>query len=44
MEKAREAGHTRSIGVSNFSAAEIGQLLELSFRSSRSSPVSRGGP
>jgi diketogulonate reductase-like aldo/keto reductase len=28
MEKAREAGHTRSIGVSNFSAAEIGQLLE----------------
>ena len=28
MEKARERGHTRSIGVSNFSASEIGRLLE----------------
>jgi 2,5-diketo-D-gluconate reductase A len=28
LEKAREAGHTRSIGVSNFSAAEISQLLD----------------
>jgi 2,5-diketo-D-gluconate reductase A len=28
LEKARERGHARSIGVSNFSAAEIGQLLE----------------
>src|SRR5689334_13170928 len=27
LEKAREAGHARSIGVSNFSAQEIDQLL-----------------
>jgi len=27
MERARELGHARSIGVSNFSASELGQLL-----------------
>ena len=29
MQKALERGHTRAIGVSNFSIAEIDQLLEV---------------
>jgi diketogulonate reductase-like aldo/keto reductase len=30
MEQARERGHTRSIGVSNFAADELGQVIEAS--------------